>query len=237
MSADPTAPVPVRAPARVLLVDDHHLVRVGLTALLDADPHLQVCGQAADGSEALAVAREVQPDVVVMDLSMPVLDGVGATRELVAEMPDVRVVVLTSFVDVERVHEALGAGAIGYVLKDSEPAALVAAVRAAAEGQVPLDPRVAGSLLPGAARRATAPGTAGAPATTAAGSVADELSPREREVLLLLSQGLANKQIARRLGITERTVKAHVGSVFRRLDVADRTSAALWAREHLPAGG
>jgi len=231
MSVDPGRPAPA-APtsARVLLVDDHHLVRVGLTALLDADPHLRVVGQASDGSEAVAVAREVRPDVVVMDLSMPVLDGVGATRELVAEMPDVRVLVLTSFVDVERVHEALGAGAIGYVLKDSEPAALVAAVRAAAEGQVPLDPRVAGSLLPGAARRTTAPT---APAGATGGSVAEDLSPREREVLLLLSEGLANKQIARRLGITERTVKAHVGSVFRRLDVADRTSAALWAREHL----
>ena len=206
---------------RVLLVDDHHLVRTGLSALIDADPELEVCGQAADGREALAVATEVVPDVVMMDLSMPVMDGVEATRALLAALPDTRVVVLTSFVDTDRVQDALEAGAIGYLLKDTEPTALLAAIRAAAGGQVPLDPRVAGALLPGVARRTPAP------------TVADELSPREREVLLLIAQGLANKQIARRLGITERTVKAHVGSLFRRIDVADRTSAALWARDHL----
>ncbi|MEO9325324.1 response regulator transcription factor [Nocardioides sp. C4-1] len=210
------------SPIRVLLVDDHKLVRVGLVGLVDSAPDLEVVGQAADGEEAVAVAVETRPDVVLMDLSMPVVDGVEATRRVVAEVPGVRVLVLTSFAEVDKVQDALAAGASGYLLKDTEPATLLAAVRSAAEGTVALDPRVTAALLrtPAAAEPASSDGDPG-------------LSPRERDVLVLLSQGLANKQIARRLDITERTVKAHVGSVFRRIGVADRTSAALWAREHL----
>jgi DNA-binding NarL/FixJ family response regulator len=150
-----------------------------------------------------------------MDLSMPVLDGVGATRAVLEAVPGTRVVVLTSFSDRDRVQRALEAGAVGYQLKDAEPEVLLAAVRAAARGHVPIDPRVAGALLP------------------RTGDPADDLSPRERQVLLLVADGLANKQIARALGITERTVKAHLGNVFRQIGVADRTSAALWARDHL----
>jgi DNA-binding NarL/FixJ family response regulator len=204
----------------VLLVDDHQLVRAGLSALVDSADDLEVVGQAADGLDAVRSALEVRPDVVLMDLSMPVMDGVEATRRLVADLPDVRVVVLTSFSDKDRVAEALAAGAIGYLLKDCEPAQLLSAIRSAALGHAPIDPRVAHALLP---RRAEPAGVA-----------ASELSPREAEVLRLVAEGLANKQIARRLGITERTVKAHVGSVFRRIGVGDRTSAALWARDHLP---
>jgi DNA-binding NarL/FixJ family response regulator len=210
------------ATVRVLLVDDHKLVRMGLVGLVEAAPDLEVCGQAADGEEAVSVAAAMRPDVVLMDLSMPVLDGVGATRRIVAEQPGVRVLVLTSFADVARVQEVMEAGAVGYLLKDSEPATLLAALRSAAQGTVTLDPRVTAALL-GAA----------APAGTSTTGELPALSPREHDVLVLLSQGLANKQIARRLGITERTVKAHVGSVFRRIGVGDRTSAALWAREHL----
>jgi DNA-binding NarL/FixJ family response regulator len=205
----------------VLLVDDHQLVRAGLSALVDSADGMRVVGQAADGREAVSAALELRPDVVLMDLSMPVMDGVEATRRLTDEAPEIRVVVLTSFSDKGRVADALGAGAIGYLLKDCEPSELLSAIRSAARGHAPIDPRVAHALLP---RRAD-------PAST----IASELSPRETEVLRLVAEGLANKQIARRLGIAERTVKAHVGSVFRRIGVGDRTSAAMWARDHLPA--
>jgi DNA-binding NarL/FixJ family response regulator len=201
---------------RVLLVDDHRLVRAGLTSLLGGAADVQVVGEAADGAHALEVAAKVEADVVLMDLSMPVMDGVAATRALLADHPQLRIVILTSFSDQGRVRDALAAGAIGYVLKDCTPEVLLAAVRSAAQGHAPLDPRVAGALLPSPS------------------SPADELSERELQVLRLASQGMANKQIGRALGIAERTVKVHLGNVFRRIGVGDRTSAALWAREHLP---
>ena len=201
----------------VLLADDHHLVRSGLAGLVDAADGMRVVGQAADGAAAVALATDLAPDVILMDLSMPGTDGVEATREVLRVRPATRVVVLTSFSDHDRVSAAVAAGAVCYLLKDCEPEELVAAVRSAAQGYSPLDPRVAGALLPSAAPRP-----------------ADRLSARERDVLRLLARGLANKQIGRELGIAERTVKVHVGHVFRLLGVADRTSAALWAREHLP---
>jgi DNA-binding NarL/FixJ family response regulator len=200
----------------VLLVDDHPMVRAGLTGLLDATEDLRVVGEAADGDAALARAQELGPDVVLMDISMPGMDGIDSTRRLFEGGYAGAVVMLTSFSDQARVVDALAAGAVGYLLKDSEPGAVLAAVRAAASGHTPLDPRVAGALLP---TRRSAPGA--------------DLSAREREVLLLVAEGLANKQIAKRLGIAERTVKVHLGSVFRRIGVTDRTSAALWARDHL----
>jgi DNA-binding NarL/FixJ family response regulator len=202
---------------KVVLVDDHPMVRTGLAAMLTATDDIVVVGQAGGGMAAVeAVARE-KPDVVLMDLSMPVVDGVEATRLVMADHPQVNVVVLTSFDDHERVTEALAAGAVGYQLKDCEPADLLAAVRAAAAGHAPIDPRVARALLP----------------DRSSGRPEDEMSPREIEVLRLVTQGLANKQIGRALGISERTVKAHLGRVFRQIGVADRTSAALWARDHL----
>jgi DNA-binding NarL/FixJ family response regulator len=152
-----------------------------------------------------------------MDLSMPVVDGVEATRRIVVSHPGMRVVVLTTFADQERILDALNAGAAGYLLKDATPEELIAGVRAVVAGGAPLDPKAARVLLD--SRNAATP--------------ARELSPREREVLVLLGEGLANKQIARRLGITERTVKAHLTSIFQQLGVTDRTQAALWAREHL----
>ncbi len=202
---------------KVLLVDDHAMVRTGIAALLAATDDLEVVGQAADGAAAVAAVPDCAPDVVLMDLSMPGVDGVEATRQILAEHAEVRIVVLTSFSDRERVSDALAAGAVGYQLKDCDPDDLLAAVRAAAAGNVPIDPRVARVLLP----------------DTTGGRPEDLISPREIEVLHLVAQGLANKQIGRRLGISERTVKAHLGRVFRQIGVADRTSAALWARDHL----
>jgi DNA-binding NarL/FixJ family response regulator len=205
----------------VLVVDDHALMRAGLSGMVAESDDMRVVGVAADGAEALEAVATLHPQVVLMDLSMPVMDGVTATRRLALTNPEVQVVVLTSFADEERVLDVLDAGAVGYVLKDAEPAALLDAVRAAARGHSPIDPRVARTLLH--ARRAVAP--------------AHELTDREEEVLRLVGQGLANKQIARRLGIREGTVKAHLTSVFQRIGVRDRTSAALWARTHLDGDG
>ena len=204
---------------RVLVVDDHHVVRSGLTTLLNADPEIEVVADADNGRTAIAAVEAKRPDVILMDLSMPGMDGVEATAYLTTHVEGSKVLVLTSFADRERVQEAVAAGAIGYLLKDCEPAELLAAVRSAAAGHVPIDPRVAGALLPSG------------PSMTAEVVI----SPRETEVLRLVAQGLANKQVARALGITERTVKAHLSRVYREIGVLDRTSAPLWARDHLPS--
>jgi DNA-binding NarL/FixJ family response regulator len=208
-------PAPV---IRVLIVDDHALVRRGLEQLIASAPDFEIVGAAANGEEAVRLAGERTPDVILMDLSMPALDGIEATRRITESRPEVHVVVLTSFDDKQRILDALAAGATGYLLKDAEPDEVLAAIRTAVVGGSPLDPRAARVLVD--ARREQSPARA--------------LSPREEEVLRLLATGLANKQIARRLGITERTVKAHLTSVFQQLGVSDRTQAALWAREHLP---
>jgi DNA-binding NarL/FixJ family response regulator len=202
---------------RLVIVDDHAVVRSGLQSLLDTAEEIDVVGAASDGSEAIEVVGSTTPDVVLMDLSMPGVDGVEATAAITQAHPEVAVVVLTSFSEPSRITAALEAGAIGYQLKDAAPDDLIAAVRAAAAGGAPLDPRAARVLLD---RRA--PGTQGMAA----------LSAREQEVLRLVTAGLANKQIARRLGITERTVKAHLTSIFATIGVGDRTSAALWAERH-----
>ncbi|MDM7891263.1 response regulator [Curtobacterium caseinilyticum] len=201
---------------RVLLVDDHALVRQGLRAVLATTDDCTVVGEAATGEEAVDRAAETAPDVVVMDLSMPGEGGVVATARLRTAMPAVRVLVLTTFSDDRRVRDALAAGATGYLLKDAAPEDVVAAVRAAARDETPIDPRVARALLPGAVPRDDGP----------------DLPPRERDVLVRIARGLSNRQIATELGIAERTVKVHVGSLFRRIGVGDRTSAALWARDH-----
>lgn len=191
-------------------------MRAGLRTIIDASGDLRVVGEAADGAEAVTVVAEVAPDVVLMDLSMPGVGGIEAIRRLRASGATSPVVVLTSFAEADRVRDAVEAGAIGYLLKDSEPGDVLDAVRAAAAGHAPLDPRVARALLPSADRRRPGPA----------------LSDREREVLAHVARGLANKQVARALGISERTVKVHLGNVFRQIGVGDRTSAALWARDH-----
>jgi DNA-binding NarL/FixJ family response regulator len=201
----------------VVLADDHAMVRLGLEQLLAGADGIEVVGSAADGAQAVTMVLELRPDVVLMDLQMPGIDGVAATRQIVASGAESQVVVLTSFSDSERIVAALDAGAIGYLLKDTEPEDLLEGVRAAARGESPLNPRAARQLL--TARTST-------PVLTV------ELTPRELEVLGLVRQGLANKQIARRLGITERTVKAHLTSTFQRIGVSDRTQAALWAERN-----
>jgi DNA-binding NarL/FixJ family response regulator len=202
---------------RVVLADDHVIVRNGLARLLAGAEGIEVVGVAGDGEEAVAAVREHAPDVVLMDLAMPVLDGVGATRRITAEAPATHVVVLTSFSDSARVLEAIDAGARGYVLKDAEGSAVVRAIRAAARDEAPLDPRVARTVLD---RGRTA------------GSALSAMTTREREVLELLGAGMANKTIARRLGITEATVKAHLTRIYKQIGVTDRMHAAMWARDH-----
>jgi DNA-binding NarL/FixJ family response regulator len=202
---------------RVLVVDDHAVVRDGLERILNRPDDIRVVGTAADGAAAVALAERERPDVVLMDLSMPGVDGVDATRSLTTAQPHVKVVVLTSFGDQRRILDALGAGAVGYLFKDANPDEIVAAVRTVLEGGAPLDPKAARVLLDAQRQPRRV----------------DDLSPRERQVLELLVAGLANKHIARRLGITERTVKAHLTSIFQQLGVTDRTQAALWGKEHL----
>lgn len=202
---------------RVLIVDDHAMVRDGLGLLLDRFESVTCVGAAANGAEAVAMAASLAPDVVLMDLSMPVMDGVEATRRIVTAHPEIAVLVLTTFADDRHVIAAVDAGAVGYLLKDSGPDQILAGVEAAARGESPLDPKVAGALM--AARRRQQPPEV-------------SLTAREREVLDLVAEGLANKAIARRLGISEKTVKTHLTSVFSALGVTDRTQAALWAQRH-----
>ena len=201
---------------RVLIAEDHGVVRAGLEQLLGGFSELEVVASAANGEEAAALAREHRPDVVLMDLQMPEVDGIEATRRIKADLPDTRVVVLTSFSDRDRILRALDAGAIGYLLKDADPKELLNGITAAARGDAPLAPRAAHVVL--TARTQQDPLAV--------------LSEREREVLALVGAGHPNKLIARRLEISEKTVKAHLTSVYRAIGVTDRTQAALWAQRH-----
>ena len=201
---------------RVLVVDDHAVVRRGLTDLLGAADGIEVVGAVEDGSLAAQAVSSLSPDIVLMDLSMPELDGIAGTRAVLETRPETKVLVLTSFNESARILAALEAGAVGYLLKDAEPEDIVRAVRDAYAGGVPISPQAARALLP-----------ANRPAARS-----DALTAREREVLSLVAAGLPNKSIARRLDISEKTVKAHLTRVFTVLGVQDRTSAALWAQRH-----
>jgi DNA-binding NarL/FixJ family response regulator len=200
---------------RVVVVDDHELVRAGLVELLGIAEDIDVVGTAADGGGALEVVAEQQPEVVLMDLSMPGVGGIEATRSILLHHPGVRVVALTSSSSSSEVLGALDAGAIGYLLKDASPDELRGGIRAAARGESPLSPKVARAVI--AAREA--------------GREAPKLSGREREVLRCVAEGLPNKLIARRLEISEKTVKAHLTSIYQQINVSDRTQAALWAQQ------
>ncbi|WP_371402210.1 response regulator transcription factor [Kribbella sp. NBC_00662] len=199
---------------RVLIVDDHAIVRTGLSQLLGTADDIELVGAAGDGAEAATMAAELRPDVVLMDLSMPGTDGISATERIVAASPEVHVLVLTSFSDQTRILDALQAGAEGYLLKHSEPEVILAGIREIVSGGSPLDPKAARVLLTN--RRSPGPET--------------KLTDREQEVLDMVGAGLPNKTIARRLGISERTVKAHLTNVYQRLGVTDRTQAALWSQ-------
>jgi two-component system, NarL family, response regulator LiaR len=201
---------------RIVLADDHGVVREGLRAFLELQEGIEVVGEAADGEEAVEEAERLRPDVLLMDLVMPRLDGVGAMRELRRRRPEIRVIVLTSFAEDERLLPAIQAGAAGYLLKNVEPRELARAVRAAHEGQALLDPAVAARLVEAIAQPAGEPPRAA-------------LTPREREVLALVAHGLSNKRIARELAVSEKTVKTHVGHVLAKLGAADRTEAAVRA--------
>jgi DNA-binding NarL/FixJ family response regulator len=198
---------------RVLIADDHGVVRDGLAGVIAAQPDLEVVATAENGAEAVESCRSSRPDVVLMDLEMPVLDGIEATRGIREERPETAVLVLTSFADARRITAALDAGAAGYLLKDASAEDVVRGIRAAAEGGAPLDPQAARLLLE--AREAPDP--------------LEGISPREREVFALLLDGLPNKVIARQLGISEKTVKTHLTHIFRELGVTDRLQAVLWA--------
>jgi DNA-binding NarL/FixJ family response regulator len=207
---------------RVLIADDHAIVRSGLAQLVGTADDLDLVGEARDGDQAIVEAARLRPDVVLMDLSMPGTDGIEATRRIVRDNPEIQVLILTSFSDRGRILGAIEAGAIGYLLKHSEPETILSGIRDLARGGSPLDPTAARILL---SQRSSPDPTPAA-----------QLTDREREVLLLVRDGLPNKTIARRLGITERTVKAHLTHVFERLGVTDRTQAAIWAERNLAPG-
>jgi len=202
---------------RIVIADDHQVVRSGLEQLIGTFEDVELVGVACDGEEAVRLCEETRPDITLMDLVMPNLDGIEATRRIRASLPETQVVAFTSFSDRERILRALDAGAIGYLLKDAEPGELHRGILAAARGEAPLTPKAAAEVL---AARGTRP-------EEDAG-----LSAREREVLLLVARGFANKQIARRLGISEKTVKGHLTRVFQAIGVSDRTQAALWAQRN-----
>jgi DNA-binding NarL/FixJ family response regulator len=200
---------------RVLLADDHGVVRDGLARLLGSVADIEVVAAAADGNQAIELVREHRPDVILMDLRMPGMGGSEATRRLLEIEPAAKVVILTSFSERDEILSALDAGAIGYLLKDAEPDELIRGVRAAAQGDSPLAPKAARTLI----------------GSRTTGS-SHHLTDREREVLQLVARGLPNKLIARELGISEKTVKAHLTTVFQRIGVTDRVQAAMWARDH-----
>jgi DNA-binding NarL/FixJ family response regulator len=205
---------------RVLIADDHRMVRQGLRTFLELQDGIEVAGEAADGAECAALAAELKPDVILLDLVMPGVDGVGAMELLREAGSTARVLVVTSFTDRRMIVPAIRAGARGYVYKDVDPAALAAAVRSVHAGHVLLEPEVAAALLDSGGGSAEA------------GPQAPPLTAREREVLVLIAQGRSNREIARALVLAEKTVKTHVSNILMKLGVADRTQAALWAVRH-----
>lgn len=209
---------------RILIVDDHRMVRSGLCGFLKGECGLLVVGEAETGEEALARVSELTPDVVLMDLIMPGMGGIAAIDALRQSHPSLKIMALTSFADDEQVFPTLEAGASSYLLKDIDPDALVAAIRAAYAGESPLDPEVAKRLLSRFQRGASAP--------TGKQAGHEALTEREGDVLRLLIQGKSNKEIAHALFIGDRTVKSHLSAIFQKLDVTDRTQAALYAVRH-----
>jgi DNA-binding NarL/FixJ family response regulator len=218
------------AKIRILIVDDQALIRTGIQSLLARKPDIEVVGQAGDGAEALELVRELDPDVVLMDLMMPVLDGVEATRRLTESRARAAVIILTTFRDDEYVFRGIAAGARGYLLKDVDHRALADAVRTVAAGGALLNPEITARLLPYLGRMAAAP-PAPAPRPPQA-ERAELLTERERSILHMLATGSTNQEISSTLAISVGTVKNHISSILGKLDVRDRTQAALWAVQH-----
>ncbi|MGQ4364310.1 response regulator [Streptomyces sp. SAS_272] len=210
-------------PIKVLLVDDHQVVRRGLRTFLEVQDDIEVVGEAADGADGVALAEELRPDVVLMDVKMPGMDGVEALRKLRDLDNPARVLIVTSFTERRTVVPALRAGAAGYVYKDVDPDALAGAIRSVHAGHILLQPEVADALL-SQEESGSGQGRVGS------------LTEREREVLGLIADGRSNREIARALVLSEKTVKTHVSNILMKLDVADRTQAALWAVRHGVAG-
>ena len=222
---------PRPTPIRVMLVDDHAMVRQGMRDFLSLHVDLEIVGEAADGARAVDAAAELRPDVVVMDLLMPGLDGIEATARIKAANPEIEVVAITSFIEEARIVAALEAGASGFLLKDAEADELAAAIRAAASGEVHLDPAVAGIV---ARRMREGVGGPGGPGGGSGTDSLGTLTPRERDVLAGIANGLSNRAIADDLGITERTARTHVSNILAKLGLSSRTQAALLAVQHDP---
>jgi NarL family two-component system response regulator LiaR len=200
-----------------LIADDHPVVRTGIRHLLETEPGIELVGEVANGREAVGAVEQVRPDVILLDLVMPELDGIGAIREIKAHNPDVRILVLTTFASDDKLYPAIKAGAMGYFLKDTEPEDLVRAIEQVHRGEYPLSSTIAKKVLREIARRAEEPLTT------------DPLTEREVEVLGLIARGMANRQIADQLAISEATVRTHVGNILGKLHLASRTQAALYA--------
>jgi DNA-binding NarL/FixJ family response regulator len=211
MAGEPEADIvgQMTAPIRILTADDHHLIRAGVAAFLATEPEMSVVAEAANGEEALEQYRQVRPDVVLMDLSMPVMDGLEATRAILGEFPDARIIVLTTYAGDEDIHRALDAGAMGYLVKDMMVAEVLKVIQLVMSGRRGIPPVVAATLAEHTPRIA--------------------LTPREIEVLSLISSGLTNAQIGGRIGRTEETVKVHVKNILQKLDASDRTEAVTIA--------
>jgi DNA-binding NarL/FixJ family response regulator len=214
------------APIRVLLADDHAMVRRGLRDFLELHDDMEVVGEAVDGASAIEQAATLRPDIVVMDLLMPGVDGIEATARIRAETPGVEIVALTSFIEEDKALAAIEAGAAGFLSKDADADELAAAIRAAAAGEVHLDPAVASIV----ARRMRSGASSGA--ATSRGDGIGSLTARERDVLSCVARGLANRAIAAELGITERTARTHVSNILAKLGLTSRTQAALLAVQH-----
>jgi DNA-binding NarL/FixJ family response regulator len=217
---------PRSTPIRILLVDDHAMVRRGMRDFLALHGDLEIVGEAADGASAIEQANTLEPDVVVMDLLMPGVDGIEATAQIKARHPDTEIVAITSFVEEARIVAALEAGASGFLLKDAEADELAAAIRAAASGEVHLDPAVAGIVARRMRNGATGPGS------VSGADALGRLTARERDVLGGVARGLSNRSIADELGITERTARTHVSNILAKLELSSRTQAALLAVQH-----
>lgn len=215
-------------PIRVLLVDDHAMVRRGMRDFLELHDDLEVIGEAVDGAGAIALASTLRPDIVVMDLMLPGIDGIEATATIKARQPAIEIVAITSFIEDDRIVAAIEAGASGFLLKDAEADELADAIRAAVAGEVHLDPAVASVV----ARRMRDPGESGAGGRSGPSNGIGQLTARELDVLAGVARGLSNRAIAADLGITERTARTHVSNILSKLDLASRTQAALLAVRH-----